>query len=178
MSYRTVSSRQTNRQINKKVKLELESLNKIKVENIIIEKSSQDSGDTSDDELKANNRSSSEIDLNIVQIQEPNYDCYLNDDHVSNYDNYYDSSSYSDNSDYDSDPELTTNIKLMSSKSATNTLSDNIKIWALKHNITHNSLDELLTLLHEQDDSIPNCARTLLSTNRKSNSKPIGVGQY
>ena len=84
MSYRTVSSRQTNRQINKKVKLELESLKKSKVENIIVEKSSQDSGDTSDDELKAKNISSTEIDTNIVQIQEPHYDCYLNDDHVSN----------------------------------------------------------------------------------------------
>lgn len=55
-----------------------------------------------------------------------------------------------------------------------------LRTWALRHNITHSAVSELLKTLggHSCFSSFPSDARTLLQTPRYSNVKDIAPGQY
>lgn len=53
-----------------------------------------------------------------------------------------------------------------------------IRQWAIRNNITHSALNELLTILRKNNPLLPKDARTLLQTKRESEVKQMGQGQY
>ena len=81
--------------------------------------------------------------------------------------NYSDSKSDSD-SDASRLPECDPNSEL----------PKELKHWAIKHNITHLALGELLPVLQKYHSSLPKDPRTLLSTGRLDGIKNIDGGQY
>ncbi|CAN7979093.1 unnamed protein product [Ixodes persulcatus] len=57
-------------------------------------------------------------------------------------------------------------------------LSHRLRGWAVRHNIPHSALNDLLPMLKEKDPEIPSDARTLLMTPRECPIRPLSNGEY
>ncbi len=58
-------------------------------------------------------------------------------------------------------------------------LQQKLAVWAVRYNIPHNALTDLLKILHPQvAEKIPLCSKTLLQTPRKLNVSHIPGGKY
>lgn len=55
---------------------------------------------------------------------------------------------------------------------------DELQNWAVSENITHTAVDKLLQILNRHGQSVPQCAKTLLSTPRISQIEQMGNGRY
>lgn len=70
------------------------------------------------------------------------------------------------------------NVNLDLGSSIPELLSHSLSQWALKHNITHTAINDLLKILKPYDCNLPIDARTLLSTPKNHVLKSIEPGSY
>lgn len=118
-------------------------------------------------------RSSEESDF---EPQEFNLD--LGNDQLSNLYSELRESSYPRESHGARDPQNSRNVFL--SDTSPHTFSNGLANWAVKFNIAHNALGELLNLLIRHDIQVPQDPRTLLKTPRNTGTslKIINPGSY
>ncbi|XP_044763897.1 uncharacterized protein LOC123320606 [Coccinella septempunctata] len=66
------------------------------------------------------------------------------------------------------------------SQSDSLSFQEEIKLWAVKNQITHKAVEELLTILRKQPglDGIPKSARSFLSTVREVKTRVVSPGTY
>lgn len=65
-----------------------------------------------------------------------------------------------------------------SSNNNKSNLKDLLSEWAIKNDITHSALNELLVILRTYDSNLPKDARTIIHTPRKINTKIVEPGHY
>jgi len=78
--------------------------------------------------------------------------------------------------DQSSDNDVDNSKAIMSANESDTGVS--LKQWALKNNISHSALNQLLQILNRVDLNLPQDARTLLGTTSKKNIEKFEIGEF
>lgn len=96
---------------------------------------------------------------------------HINDKHKNDCDEVSDNVFYDSVGDTSDSERETCSVKIIPFK-------ENLRNWAIKHNISHLSLNDLLKILKEIGIDLPKDSRSLLDTPRFINIVPMGKGSY